>query len=69
MPIKALALELYKAQQKVHTLQDRIETASHGDRDRLRQELKRAEAELNQLRRIMDGEKAASPLSRDSFKR
>ena len=69
MPIKALAFELYKAQQKVHTLQDRIETAPLGERDHLRQELKRAEAELNQLRRIMDGEKASSPLSRDSFKR
>jgi len=69
MPIKALALELYKAQQQVHTLQDRIATAAPGDIDRLRLELRRAEAELDQLRRIMEGEKASSPLSRDAFRR
>lgn len=69
MSIKALAIELYKAQQEVHRLQDRLETASPGDKDQLRNELKRAEAACNYLRRIMDGEKEPSPFSRDTFRR
>ena len=68
MSIKALAIELYKAQQKVHRLQDRLEKASLGKKEQLRSELKGAEADLNQLRRIMDGEKEPSPFSVDSFK-
>ena len=68
MSIKALAIELYKAQQKVHRLQDRLEKASLGEKDQLHRELKGAEAELNQLRRMLDGEKEASPLSVNSFK-
>ncbi len=68
MSIKALAIELYKAQQNVHRLQDEMERASLGEKDQLRYKLKCAEAECNQLRRILDGEKEPSPLSRDSFK-
>ena len=68
MSIKALAIELYKAQQKVHRLQDRLEKASLGKKEQLRSELKGAEADLNQLRRIMDGEKEPSPFSVNSFK-
>ena len=68
MSIKALAMELYKAQQKVHRLQDKLEKASLGEKDQLRYELKGAEADLKQLRRTMDGEKEPSPFSVNSFK-
>lgn len=69
MSIRLLAIELYKAQQKVHTLQDQFEQASRGSRDKIRNELRVAEAELNQLRRMMDGEKEPSAFSTNSFKR
>lgn len=68
MSIKALAIELYKAQKKVHRLQDRLEEASSAEKEELRYELKGAEAELNQLRRMLDGEKEPSPFSLKSFK-
>jgi len=68
MSIKALAIELYKAQKKVHRLQDSLEEASLAEKEQLRYELKGAEAELNQLRRMMDGEKEPSPFSAKSFK-
>ena len=45
MVVKALALELYKAQQKVHKLQDQYAEAELKDRERLRRELQQAEAE------------------------
>lgn len=67
MVMKAIALELYRAQQKVHQLQDRFETAELKDRDRLRNELRKAQAECDQLRRLIDGRKEV-PLYRTSFR-
>ena len=68
MSIRALAIELYKAQQKVHKLQDQLEVAGINEKDQLRRELKQAEAECNQLRRIIEAEKEPS-LLRDSFQK
>ncbi|NNK97047.1 MAG: hypothetical protein HKP41_22055 [Desulfobacterales bacterium] len=68
MSIRALASELYRAQQKVHKLQDQLEVAGINKKDQIRRELKQAEVECNQLRRIIEAEKEPSPL-RDSFKR
>ena len=69
MSIRALATELYKAQQRVHRLQDRLEKASVSDRDVLRHELRLAQAACSQLRRLMDGEKEPSPFSNNPFKK
>jgi hypothetical protein len=66
MVVKALALELYKAQQKLHKLQDQYDGAELKDRERLRRELQQAEAERDQLRRLIDGRKE-KPLFRTSF--
>ena len=68
MSIKALAVELYRAQQKVHKLQDELEKAPLRDKERLRRELRTVEAELNQLRRIMEGEKETSRSRLSTFK-
>ena len=68
MSIRALAIELYKAQQKVHKLKDQLETAGINQKDHVRRELIKAEAECNQLRRILDAEKEPSPL-RDSYRK
>ena len=68
MSIRSLATELYKAQQKVHRLQDKLESAELKDKDLLRAELRRAEAACAQLRRIMEGEKQGSPFSKKSFR-
>ena len=68
MSIKALAVELYRAQQKVHQLQDKLEKAEHAEKDALRFELKQAEADCNYLRRLVDAEKSPSPFNRDSFR-
>ena len=57
MSIKALALELYRAQQKVGGLEQELAAAPLADRDRLRQRLREAQAEKDILRRMLDGEK------------
>jgi hypothetical protein len=69
MSIRALAIELYRAQQRVHRLQDRLEKASINDSDTLRHELRQAEAVCRQLRRLMDGEKQPSSFSGNPFKK
>ncbi len=69
MSIRALAIELYRAQQRVHRLQERFDKASDTDRDTLRHELRQAEAACGQLRRLMDGKKQPSPFSGSPFKK
>ena len=67
MVIKALAIELYRAQQKVHTLQEQLEEAPLSEKDSLRQELRSATAECDQLRRLVEAKKQR-PLYRTSHK-
>jgi len=67
MVIRALAIELYRAQQKVHTLQEQLEEAPLSEKDSLRQELRTATAECDQLRRMVESKKQR-PLYRTSHK-
>ncbi len=64
MVIRALARELYRAQQNVHKLQDRFDKAPLAERDRLRQELRSAQAECDQLRRLVEARKEPPPFRR-----
>ncbi|MFH0781822.1 MAG: hypothetical protein V2B20_07695 [Pseudomonadota bacterium] len=57
MSIRALALELYRAQKKVAELQKTIEAAGNGATDKFKQELREAEKEMTMLRKMLDGEK------------
>jgi hypothetical protein len=66
--IKALAIELYRAQQTVHKLQDQLADASPAERDVLRRSLRTARAECEQLRRLIDAKKQTPPF-RTSFKK
>lgn len=67
MVIKALALELYRAQQRVHRLQEQLENCAVSDKAPIKEELRRAKAECDQMRRLVDGKKS-KPLARTSFK-
>ncbi len=62
MSIKALAQELYKAQQKVQRLEREREQATRpDDRKRIEDDLQAAIAEQKQLRKMLDGAKAPDP--------
>ena len=62
MSIKAIALELYRAQQKVSKLEALVEEeASINEKDALREELREAMAEWQVLRNILNGKKSSSP--------
>ncbi len=67
MVIKALAIELYRAQQRVHRLQEQLDSAALAEKEALKEEMRVAKAECDQLRRLVDGKKA-KPLARTSFK-
>lgn len=71
MSIKAIALELYKAQQKVSSLEKKIEAAPLSEQNDLKEELRLAQSELRQYRSILNGEKSPSPYSSkpSTFKR
>jgi hypothetical protein len=57
MSIKALALELYRARQKVDMIQKEIELKSGKERETLKNELKTAQKEWQMLRKMLDGRK------------
>jgi hypothetical protein len=55
--LKALATELYRAQQKVHRLQEQLENAALSEKEAIKRELRDATAECNQLRRLVEAKK------------
>lgn len=57
MSIRALALDLYKAQQQVERLQKALSVAAPAEKDGVAQELRAAQYELKILRKMLDGEK------------
>lgn len=60
MSIKAIARDLYRAQQKVSEIEKRMAAATIQEQDSLRGELRMATNELKMLRRMLDGEKESS---------
>ncbi len=57
MSIRALARELYRAQQQVDALQKKHDTATPAEKNAMVQQLNLARKELHMLRRMLDGEK------------
>ncbi|OEU59032.1 MAG: hypothetical protein BA862_05435 [Desulfobulbaceae bacterium S3730MH12] len=57
MSIRLLAVELYRAQQKVDRIQKEIEKADYKEQESLKSELKVARKELQMLRKMLDGQK------------
>lgn len=57
MSIRALAVDLYKAQQKVDQLLKTLEIAASSEKNELKQELRFAQKELDMLRKMLEGEK------------
>lgn len=57
MSIRALALELYRAQKNVAELQKAVDAAKASELEALSQELRAAQKEMVMLRKMLDGEK------------
>ncbi|MBT8347348.1 MAG: hypothetical protein KJO60_00900 [Desulfofustis sp.] len=66
--LKALAIDLYRAQQRVHQLEEQLENAPLSEKEAIKRELRGANAECNQLRRLVEAKKQ-KPLYRTSHKK
>ena len=66
--IRSLATDLYRAQQRVHRLQEQLEEAPPAQKEELSRELREATAECNQLRRLVEAKKQR-PLFKTSHKK
>ena len=62
MSIRAIAKDLYKAQQRVHQLEGKLESCSPAGEQAVQDELRRARQELTLLKRIMNGEKESADM-------
>lgn len=67
MSIRAIARDLYRAQQNVSRIEQEIEKVSLAEQDMLRGELRQAKKELEMIRKILNGEKESSSF-RNKFK-
>lgn len=66
--IRSLAADLYRAQQKMHKLQEQLEMAPLAEKEGLRRQLENATAECNQLRQLVEAKKQR-PLFKTSHKK
>lgn len=60
MSIRAIARDLYRAQQNVNRLEQQLEIASLTEQDVLRGELYQAKKELVMIKKMLEGEKESS---------
>jgi molecular chaperone GrpE (heat shock protein) len=64
MFLKALARDLYKSQKEVEGLEQKLlEAAAVADQEQLKEQLRQAKAELEQIRKVMEGRKEQSRTS------
>ncbi len=61
MSIRIVAKELYRLEQEVQGLEDRLKTATPKDKDELENHLLRLRAERNHLRGILEAKKEPPP--------
>lgn len=60
MSIRAIAQDLYKCQAGVHKLEDQLAQAGPMEKDKIKEELRKARAELKVLKNMVEGRKAQS---------
>ena len=58
MPIRMIARELYRLQREVETIEKELRDAPPQDQESIRVKLRKKRAEWQQVRNILDGEKA-----------
>jgi len=63
MSIRAIAQEVYKCQARVHALEDQLKQALPQQHDTIKEELRKARAELKQVKNMLENRKEA-PLSK-----
>lgn len=57
MSIRLIAQELYRLQKKVDALEEELQRASWDCKEALKERLRRARAERDRMKRVLDGQK------------
>ncbi|MBW1721769.1 MAG: hypothetical protein JRH13_05100 [Deltaproteobacteria bacterium] len=60
-PLKNIARELYRLSQEVDRLESLLKTASPDEKERIEDQLRKARAEKDRIRKILDGHKEPPP--------
>lgn len=60
MSIRAIARDLYRAQQNIDKIEKALKEVSHAEQDALRHELRQASNEYELIRKMLNGEKESS---------
>ncbi len=60
MSIRAIAQEVYKCQARVHNLEDKLRKALPQEKAELQESLRKARAELKQVKVMLDNRKSIS---------
>ncbi len=63
MSIRAIAMEVYKCQSKVHKLEDQLQLADYSEQATLKDQLRQARAELKILKNMIEGRKAQATIN------
>ena len=61
MTIRMIAKDLYRLQQEVEELEATLEATPFDKRDEIREKLRKARAERDKMRKILDGAKEPPP--------
>ena len=67
MSIRAIAQEVYKCQARVHSLEDKLRQALPQEKAGLQESLRKARAELKQVKVMLDNRKSISPPPKRRF--
>ena len=57
MTIRLIAMELYQLQRLVFQLEEKLAKAPVLEREKIREELRKARSQRDQMRRVLDGQK------------
>lgn len=63
MSIRAIAQEVYTCQARVHALEDQLQQAPPQEQDGIKEELRKANVELKQIKNMLNNRKE-TPLSK-----
>jgi len=61
MPIRMIALELYRLIQEVESLEEKIKSTPYEKQAEIKDRLRKAKAEMNRMQAILEGEKVHKP--------
>lgn len=67
MTIRSIAQEVYKCQSRVHSLEDQLRQAAGLEKERIKEKLRKAQAELKLVKNMLENRKDKPPATPRRF--